>query len=258
MNGLRIHSLEVQLGNRLALSDIKAEFLPGRLHTILGPNGAGKSTLLRALVGIEPAIRSEIFLDGQPLSALSRRQRAQSMAYLPQSQLVHWGMTARRIVALGRLPYTHGHTRLSAGDEDAITRAMTDTDTLGFANRPADQLSGGERARVLLARALAVDAPILLADEPLAALDPGHQIDVMRLLLEQARRGKTVITVLHDLTLASRYCDTVLVLDDGRVAGAGAPEAVLTSELLARVYGITALRQMEDGRTILYPNGRAG
>lgn len=258
MKGLRIQSLEVQLGKRLALSGIKAEFLPGRLHAILGPNGAGKSTLLRALVGIEPTVRSEIYLGDQPLSALSRRQRARSIAYLPQSQVVHWGMTARRIVALGRLPYTHGHTRLSAGDEDAITRAMTDTDTLGFANRPIDQLSGGERARVLLARALAVDAPILLADEPLAALDPGHQIDVMRLLLNQARRGKTVITVLHDLTLASRYCDTVLVLENGRVANAGTPEVVLTPELLARVYGITALRQTEDGQTILYPNGRAG
>ena len=258
MSGLRIQSLEVQLGKRLALSGIKAEFLPGSLHAILGPNGAGKSTLLRALVGIEPTIRSEIYLGDQPLSALSRRQRARSISYLPQSQVVHWGMTARRIVALGRLPYTHGHTRLSAVDEDAITRAMTETDTLGFANRPVDQLSGGERARVLLARALAVDAPILLADEPLAALDPGHQIDVMRLLRDQARHGKTVITVLHDLTLASRYCDTVLVLEEGRVAGAGAPEAVLTPELLARVYGITALRQTEDGQTILYPNGRAG
>ena len=258
MNGLRIQSLEVELGKRLALSSIKAAFLPGRLHAILGPNGAGKSTLLRALVGIEPTIRSEIYLGDQPLSALSRRQRARSISYLPQSQVVHWGMTARRVVALGRLPYTHGHTRLSAGDEDAITRAMTDTDTLGFANRPIDQLSGGERARVLLARALAVDALILLADEPLAALDPGHQIDVMRLLRNQARRGKTVITVLHDLTLASRYCDTALVLEEGRMANAGAPEAVLTPELLARVYGITALRQAEDGRTILYPNGRAG
>lgn len=258
MNALRIKLLDVQLGGRLALSGIQAEFQPGRLHAVLGPNGAGKSTLLRALVGIEPAIRSEISLNGQPLSALSRRQRARSISYLPQSQVVHWGMTARRVVALGRLPYTHGHTRLSAGDEDAITRAMTATDTLGFQKRPIDQLSGGERARVLLARALAVDAPILLADEPLAALDPGHQIDVMRLLRKQAKAGKTVIAVLHDLTLASRYCDTVLVLDNSRVAGAGAPEAVLTPNLLARIYGITALRRTEDGRTILYPNGRAG
>ncbi len=231
--------LGVTLSKRRVLGEVSFAWAPGALVGVLGPNGAGKSTLVRALLGLLPH-SGVVTIDDAPRQTLTRAALARRIAYLPQGQTLHWPVTVERLVALGRLPHLAPFSRLSPADRAAVAEAMARADVAHLATRTATELSGGERARVLLARALAVGAPALIADEPLASLDPAHQIEGMELLRAQADAGGLVVAVLHDLTLAARFCDRVLVLADGRVAADGAPGAVLTPELLARVYGITA------------------
>ena len=231
--------VSVALGGRNVVREVSATLQPGRLVGVLGPNGAGKSTLVRALLGLIPH-DGIVTIDGTPLSAMSRAAIAQAIAYLPQGQVLHWPLTVARLVALGRLPHLAPFSRLAAADHTAIDHAMARAGVESLADRLATELSGGERARVLLARALAVEAPALIVDEPLARLDPSHQIEGMELLRAEADAGGLVVAVLHDLTLAARFCDRVLVMADGALVADGAPRAVLTPELLAQVYGITA------------------
>jgi iron complex transport system ATP-binding protein len=179
-------------------------------------------------------------LDGRDAATNPRPERDRTIAYLPQGQTLHWPLTVERLVQLGRLPHLGPLSRVAEGDRDAIERAMARADVLNLRDRIATELSGGERARAMLARALAVEAPVLIADEPLAALDPLHQFEVMELLAAEAAAGRTVIAVLHDLALAARYCTRLLMLYGGRLVADGAPAAVLTPERLAAVYGIHA------------------
>jgi iron complex transport system ATP-binding protein len=194
----------------------------------------------------------------RPLSQWSREGLARSVAYLPQGSDAHWPVLARQLVALGRLPHRAAFAALSAVDAIAVDEALERCDALQFAARRMDELSAGERARVLFARALATSAPALLADEPAAYLDPSHQLRLMQMLREEAARGTAVSVTLHDLTLASRHCDEIVVLDHGRIAGQGAPEAALSDPLLAQVFGIAALRTSDkrDGRSVLIPWNR--
>jgi iron complex transport system ATP-binding protein len=211
----------------------------GALIGIVGPNGAGKSTLVQALLGLV-ASTGDILLDGQPLGRHSRAQIARTIAYLPQGQSLHWPLSVDRLVALGRLPHLAPLSRMTTEDRAAVDRAMALADVTALATRTATELSGGERARVLLARALAVEAPALIVDEPLASLDPAHQMRVMEILRDQATRGVLVIAVLHDLGLAARYCDRLMMIDRGRLVADGPPDAVLTPERLRETYGIRA------------------
>jgi iron complex transport system ATP-binding protein len=219
---------------------------------LIGPNGAGKSTLVRAIAGLIPS-DGAILIDGTPVGTLPLRERARAIAYLPQGQSVHWPLTVARLVALGRLPHLAPFARPGDADARAIERAIERTDLGALRDRPIDELSGGERARVLLARALAVEAPLLLADEPLAALDPAHQIEVMALLRDEAQRGATVIAVLHDLTVAARWCDRLLLLHRGRLAADGDPRAVLTAETIRSVYGVSAFIGEAEGEPLVVP-----
>lgn len=239
MVGIVADRLGVMRGPQRVLHDVSLAWQPGTLVGVLGPNGAGKSTLVRALLGLLPH-SGDVAIDGVPRSTLSRAQIARRIAYLPQGQTLHWPVTVERLVALGRLPHLAPFSRLSPADRAAVTTAMARADVAHLSTRSATDLSGGERARVLLARALAVEAPALIADEPLASLDPAHQIEGMELLRAQADDGGLVVAVLHDLTLAARFCDRVLVLAGGAVAADGPPREVLTPALLAQVYGITA------------------
>ncbi len=236
---IALQQVGVALGRRSVVRGVNATFAPGTLTGIVGPNGAGKSTLARAMLALVPATGA-VRVDDTDVMAMPRADLARRLAYLPQGQTLHWPLTVERLVGLGRLPHLAPMSRIGEADAAAIERAMARADVLALRDRIATELSGGERARVLFARALAVEAPALIADEPLASLDPGHQIDVMDLLRAEADAGKLVLAVLHDLTMAARYCDRLLIIDGGRIAADGSPQEVLTPELLRAVYGIDA------------------
>jgi iron complex transport system ATP-binding protein len=205
---------------------------------MVGPNGAGKTTLLRALAGLVPT-SGDLTVDTSHLARLSLAERARRIAYLPQGHVFHWPMPVAEIVALGRLPRGAG-ADLSAADRAAIARAMDVTGVAAHAERPVTTLSGGERARVALARVLATEAEIILADEPTASLDPRYQLIVLGILRRHAEAGGTVLAVLHDLGLAARQASRLIVLDHGRIVADGRPREVLTKARLAETFGVNA------------------
>jgi iron complex transport system ATP-binding protein len=250
---LSAQQLEVALSGRAILHDVSLSLPSGQLVALVGPNGAGKTTLLRALAGLVTSTGT-IDVGGDRLSSLSLRERARRFGYLPQGHLVHWPLPAKDVVALGRYP--HGATdpaRLSPRDEQAVLRAMQATNVVEFAERPVTELSGGERSRVALARVLAVEAPVVLADEPTASLDPRYQIDVMKNLRGAADRGVLVVVVTHDLGLAARFSDTVLVLSDGRLVAQGKPEQALSEQIMADVFRISAYRADYRNEAVILP-----
>lgn len=212
---------------------------PGEVIGLIGPNGAGKSTLLRVLAGLVPLAGGTVRFQGQDLSILPPFIRGRSLAYLPQHHIIPYGFSVRDLVALGRLPY-QAQGRVS-GEQEIIRHILVQTHLAHLADMPVEQLSGGERARAFLARALAVEAPVLLADEPVAAFDPAYVLSVMDLLGNLVRQQdvqKSVCVVLHDLALAARFCTRLLLLYQGRILADGAPDAVLTPPFLAQAFGI--------------------
>jgi iron complex transport system ATP-binding protein len=253
-----LDGLTVQLGRRPVVRGVSATLAPGSLIGMIGPNGAGKSTLVRALLGLVPTSAGEVLLDGAPMARMPRRDVARAVAYLPQGQTLHWPLTVERLVALGRLPHLAPMSRIGEQDREIIEDALARADVQHLRGRSAMELSGGERARVLLARALAVGAPGLIADEPLASLDPGHQIAVMELLAREAAAGSLVIAVLHDLTMAARYCDRLLLLSAGELIADGPPLDVLTPERLRSVYNVSALVSSAGDLPIVVPLARSG
>jgi len=256
MNGtpmLAAQQLEVTLSGRTVLHDVSLSLPSGQLVALVGPNGAGKTTLLRGLAGLVSS-SGTVEVNGDHLSSLPLRERAKRFGYLPQGHLVHWPLPAKDVVALGRYP--HGATdpaRLSPRDEAAVLRAMQATNVVDFSERPVTELSGGERSRVALARVLAVEAPIVLADEPTASLDPRYQIDVMINLRSAADRGVLVVVVTHDLGLAARFADTVLVLSDGRLVAQGKPAQALSERVMADVFRISAYRADYRNEAVILP-----
>jgi len=211
---------------------------PGELVGLIGPNGAGKSTLLRALLGITPRDAGTVTLNGAELGAMPAQARARAIAFLPQDRRVEWRLTSRDVVMLGRYPHQAGFGGSTQADRDAVSRAIAAVEGEALLDRPVSVLSGGERTRILLARALAVEAPLLLADEPIAALDPYHQLHVMEILQARARSGMGVLAVIHDLALAARFMDRLVLMNAGQILANGTPAAVLTPENLAAAYRI--------------------
>ena len=249
--------VEVRYGTRTAVRATTLSLEPGNLIALVGPNGAGKSTLLRALAGLV-AHRGAVTWRGAALAKLDGRTRARTAAYLPQDPPVHWPLAVRELVALGRLPHRAYAANESAADAAAVAAAMRQTDTLEFAARSVSRLSVGERARVLLARALAVEAPVLLADEPIAMLDPYHQLEVLGTLRAYAAgRGseskRLVVVVLHDLGLAARFCDRVLLMDNGVIVGDGTPDEALGAEAIRAHYRVEPFIARHDGEPLIVP-----
>ncbi|UZK69329.1 ABC transporter ATP-binding protein [Sphingomonas sp. S1-29] len=239
MTGLLVRELRLSLGGAAVLGGIDAGFARGRVAAVLGPNGAGKSSLLACLASLRAPDSGTITLDGQALAAIDPRDRARRIGLLPQTADVHWDVDVATLVALGRYP-RRGRWGESEQDRAAVVRAMAATDVTRFADRRVETLSGGERGRVLLARVLAGEPEWLLADEPLASLDPAHQLDVLDRLRAVAGEGAGVVVVLHDLNQAARVADDVVLMRGGRIVAAGAPEAVLTPALIAQTYGVEA------------------
>lgn len=250
---LSLSAVSVSLGRREVVAPLDASFSGGALVALLGPNGAGKSSLVRAIAGLVPA-RGAIALSGEPLPALSRAEIARRIAYLPQGQSIHWPLPVRDVVALGRMPHGAGDPgRLPARDAKAVEEALARMEIGHLADRRVTELSGGEKARVGLARALATQAPILLADEPTAALDPKYQIAIMEALREEARRGALVVAVTHDLGLAARMADRALILQEGRLVADGEPREALSARRLAEIYGVAVFEAERDGARVLVP-----
>jgi iron complex transport system ATP-binding protein len=236
----RAKDLSVRIGGRTIVDHVSFELGKGEFVALVGPNGAGKTTLMRAMSGIETA-SGAILLGGAALAELSLRQRARHIAYLPQGHAFHWPMPVESVVALGRLPYADFFTRAAKGDASAVAKAVADTGIAPLLQRAVTTLSGGEQARVALARVLATQAPVILADEPTVSLDPRHQLVVMNLLRQAARDGAAVLAVVHDLTLAARFCGRVLMMERGRIVADGTPDQVLVPERLASVFGVDAV-----------------
>lgn len=242
MTDLTLADFSVARGPCDVLRDINLTVGAGEFVGLLGPNGAGKTTLMRAALGLMPH-------RGQSsLSALPVGERARHVAWLPQAREIGWPVSVADVVTLGRLPYLSRGQKPGQADQAAIDSALARMGLQGFRTRIATQLSGGEQARVLIARALAQDTALLMADEPAAGLDPAHQLGLMDTLAAEAARGRSVIASLHDLGLAARYCTRLVVLWQGGVAADGPPADVLTPDLLARVFQIRAyVHQTADG-----------
>lgn len=238
---LRADAISLSLGGRRLLDGVSAAIRPGRVTAIIGPNGAGKSTLLACLAGLRQPDAGTLWLDDQPLTLLPPRLRARRIGVLPQVAEVHWDIDVATLVALGRLPHRSARGA-HPGDAAAIAAAMRATDTHRLASRVVNSLSGGERARALLARVLAGQPDYLLADEPLANLDPAHQLDTLACLRAAADAGAGVAIVLHDLAHALRIADSALLIDAARIVADGAPGDVLAPERIASVYGVAAVR----------------
>ncbi|TNE59645.1 MAG: ABC transporter ATP-binding protein [Alphaproteobacteria bacterium] len=233
---IQIQNLSVRLGRAEILRDVSLCLRGGEVLGLIGPNGAGKSTLLRALLGLVDC-EGVVTYDGAPLDEIPLGERARKVAYAPQGAPVHWPLTVETLVGLGRVPHQTPHQPMSAEDQAAVARVLEATDCAHLKDRAVLSLSGGERANVMLARAMAVEAPFLFADEPVASLDPYHQLSVMETLEQEAARGAGVVVVLHDIALALRFCDRLCVLNGGRVAYDGAAKDVPT-ELLESVYRV--------------------
>lgn len=239
MNGLELTGIGVTRNGNKVLTGVDLHINAGEFVGLLGPNGAGKTTLLRAALGLLPA-------DGRSsLAAMPEQARARTAAFMAQGRQIAWPMPVESLVALGRIAHP-GAAR--ATDRSAIDRAISALHLEALRHRPATDLSGGEQARVLIARALAQETPMLIADEPIAGLDPAAQISVMRLFRDIAGQGKLVLASLHDLGLAARFCSRLVMLHKGRIAADGAPGEVLTDRNIARVFGISAhLSRGPDG-----------
>lgn len=249
---LSAQNLSVSLKGQKIVEGIDLSVRRGEMLGLLGPNGAGKTTLLKALAGLIPH-DGALFMKDRPFDALSIAERARSIAWLAQQGDYSWPIGVRAAVALGRVPHRKRFQPLSLADNQAIDRAMRETGISGMAERRLDRLSGGERAKILLARALAVEAPLLLADEPAVFLDPAQQLSMLSLLKGRADAGDAVIAVLHDLTQAMRFCHRIAILHRGRLVAIGAPAAILTDNILKDVYNVRAIRGRSEGEDYLTP-----
>lgn len=242
MSLMSLSNLTAKRGDCPVVDQVSLTIAPGEFVGLIGPNGAGKTSLMRAALGLLP-------ITGQSsLATLPPEDRAKMAAWMPQDREIAWPMSVETVIALGRLPHLPAGTRLSPDDKAAVEAAITRMGLEAYRNRTVTHLSGGEKARVLIARALAQDTPLLMADEPIAGLDPGSQIATMDVFSTLAREQRGVIASLHDLGLAVRHCTRLILLNRGRLVADGPPRDVLSEENLRQVFGVSAyFRDTEDG-----------
>lgn len=252
MTLLSVSGLSTTLRGRPVLNGVSFAISPGEFVGLIGPNGAGKSTLLRSVLGFLPS-RGEVAIGMRDAATMSAAERARLVAYVPQEREIAWGLPVETLVALGRAPYRSAFAGLSRDDHVAIERAMQRMEVGTLRRRPATELSGGEKARALIARALAQDAPLLLADEPAAGLDPSHQIALMAIFASLASEGRAVVASMHDLGLAVRWCSRLILIDRGTIVADGPPDVVLSPERLRQVYHVEAYFGESAGKMIVQP-----
>ena len=252
-DGLCACDVSLTVGGRALLDRVNLQVRPGEVVGLLGPNGSGKSTLLRILARLAEPTGGAVTLDGAPMAGLDRRITARTLGYLPQSARSEWPISARETVMLGRTPFLSPLSRISEADREAVAAALAVTDTTHLADRSVTTLSGGERMRVMLARVLAGEPSLLLLDEPVTGLDPRHQLEAMILLDRLARVGRGTLVVLHDLTLAARFCHRVYVLHEGRVVAEGPPAQALDAATIAAAFEVEARRIGEGDDALIVP-----
>jgi iron complex transport system ATP-binding protein len=248
---LAVRDLTLKRGGRPVVLGATLAFERSRVTAILGPNGAGKTSLIQGLTGLLNPTSGTVTLDGAPLPPLA--ERARRIGYLPQNGSPAWNVTVRELAGLGRLPHRAQLSAPTQTDDDAIDAALIATDTAHLAERTVGTLSGGERARVSLARVLAGQPHWIIADEPLANLDPPHQRDVLNLLREIASRGTGVVVVLHQLNAAARVADDVVLMKDGYVTSSGSTRSTLTPDALKTVFAMDFALIDHDGTTLIAP-----
>lgn len=249
---IELRNISAYYGSRQALDRVSLTFPDGQISAIIGPNGCGKSTLLRTVMGLHPPAEGQVLADGVPISALSPRQLAQRFSYLPQNRGIP-NITARRMVLHGRFPYLSYPRRYRVEDYQMADKALQWAGAEGLADRPVQQLSGGQRQKVYLAMALAQDTKAILMDEPTTWLDVSAQMEVMALARRLAGEGKTAVMVLHDLCLALRWSHQAAVLDRGKLRFCGTPEEVFSSGVLEEVFRVKLGRlQTENGWQYYY------
>jgi len=248
---IRAEGVTVALGGRRAVDGVDLEVAAGELLALVGPNGAGKSTLLAALAGERHPDAGAVTVDGRPIDSYHPLDLARIRAVLTQDNAVSFPFRVAEVVEMGRSPWAR--TAARELDEPAIAAALERTDVAHLVDRRFTELSGGERARVSLARVLAQETPVVLLDEPTAALDLRHQEDVLGIARELAREGRAVVVVLHDLSLAGAYADRVALLEAGRMRALGTPAEVLTEQLVSEVYQLSVEVLVRDGRPLIIP-----
>lgn len=257
MSGLSFQDLEIAHGDKVVLNKVSAILQAGQVTVVLGPNGAGKSTLLACLAGLRRPDSGRVRLDDTPMETLAPRARARRLGFIPQTPEIAWPVEARILIGLGRSPFI-GARGLSLADSQAIEHAMMSAGVTALAHRDVTTLSGGERARVLIARALAGEPEWLLADEPLTGLDPGHQLDAANLFRSIAHEQATgVVITLHDLSMAARMADRILVLAGGAIIADGPPALALSETILERAYEIRARIRSDGGIPVVEILGRS-
>ena len=254
MSSIECRGVEVRYGKRTVVHDFSAKVGSGEWLGLIGPNGAGKSSLLGALVGIVEST-GHVLVDGAPLAARSRQRRAALLAHVPQNPVLPADMTGFDYVLLGRAPYVGYFATESRHDKAMVNDVLERLGLTGFADRKLGRMSGGEQQRLVIARALATEAPILLLDEPTSSLDIGHQQQALELVARLRRdHGLTVVAAMHDLTLAGMYADRLMLLHDGVVVASGAPVEVLNPDILAEFYGVrVSVHHDDDGTVVVVP-----
>ena len=235
---LEAKNLSLTINGSNILTNIDISFAKGEIVGLIGPNGAGKTSLLKILANIQQHYQGEYAFNGIPIQHYKAKELAKSFGYLAQDATAHWPLKVQKLIELGRLPFQGMVSGLNQKDHDAVSHAATQTDVNHLLERVVTSLSGGEKTRVLLARLLASQPQVIFADEPIAALDPYHQIHIMEILQQHARQGGTVVIVLHDLNLATRFCDRLVLLDHGKKVSSGTIHELLKNNLLEQTYNI--------------------
>ncbi len=256
MNILTGKNLSFSIDDISILKNVDVEVRPGELVGLIGPNGAGKSTLLRLLTQVEQTGSGDVFLNEKNMQTLSAEEKARAIGYLVQGARAHWPFAVEKIVELGRLPWQRWWQDSSIADKQKVESAMVLTETVAYRNRLVTTLSGGEQTLVMLARIFAAEPQIIFADEPVAALDPYHQLHVMEILREHAQLQNAAVVVLHDLSLAARFCDRLYLLNHGELYCHGTPQEVLTHDNIAHVYGVKSVVHCSEAGVSVTPVSR--
>lgn len=257
MSLLSVEQLSLMRGKRSVLDDVSFSLKAGEFVGLIGPNGAGKSTLLRAVLAQLP-YQGTVMLGGRDNEQLKNQERAKLLSYIAQDREISWNMRVEALVQLGRFARLPQFSGLNAQDHDQVEQALQALEVMHLRDKPARELSGGEQARVLIARALAQETPLMLADEPVAGLDPAHQLGLMQIFHNLAAKGGSVLCTLHDLGLAARWCSRLLLLKDGKLIADGSPADILREDIIRTLYGVDVYRAETADGIIIQPTRITG